>query len=130
MSTQGLSSLWLSTGGFSALPNSSARTGSMPQTKTAASALATGFSPVFPKKGPRKHGKPEKTLSSEISRQRATVMEGVFGIHKEYYGLRKIRVEGEKREKLMIFFGIMAANAVKIAKRRAEKENLPHQKAA
>jgi transposase, IS5 family len=30
--------------------------------------------------------------------------------------------EGEKREKLMIFFGIMTANSVKIAKRRAEKK--------
>ncbi len=84
----------------------------------------------FPKKGPRKHCKSEKILGSEISRQRATVMEGVFGTHKEHYGLRKIRVKGEKREKLMIFFGIMAANAVKIAKRRAEKESPPNQKAA
>lgn len=84
----------------------------------------------FPKKGPRKHDKSEKILSSEISRQRATVMEGVFGTHKEHYGLRKIRVKGEKREKLMIFFGVMAANAVKIAKRRAEKESPPEQKAA
>jgi len=57
-------------------------------------------------------------------------MEGVFGTHKEFYGLRKIRVKGEKREKLMMLFGKMAANAVKIAKRRAEKENPPNQKVA
>lgn len=84
----------------------------------------------FPKKGPKKHSKPEKILSSEISTQRATVMEGVFGTHKEFYGLKKIRVKGAKREKLMILFGTMAANAVKIAKRRAEKENPPDQIAA
>jgi hypothetical protein len=30
----------------------------------------------------------------------------------------------------MIFFGIMTANAVKIAKRRSEKENPPERKAA
>ena len=84
----------------------------------------------FPKKGPKKQSKPEKILSSEISRQRATVMEGVFGAHKEFYGLKKIRVKGEKREKLMILFGTMAANAVKIAKRRAAKESPPCQKAA
>jgi IS5 family transposase len=69
----------------------------------------------FPKKGPKKLDKAEKILSSEISKQRATVMGGVFGTNNEFYGLKKIRVKGEKREKFAIFFGIMAANAVKIA---------------
>lgn len=78
-----------------------------------------GIFTCFPKKGPKKHPKPEQILSGEISRQRATVMEGVFGTHKDFYGLRKIRVKGEKREKLMVLFAAMAANAVKIAKRRA-----------
>jgi IS5 family transposase len=45
----------------------------------------------------------ERILSSEISRQRATVMERVFGTNKKYYGLGKIRVKGDKREKLIIF---------------------------
>jgi transposase, IS5 family len=57
-------------------------------------------------------------------------MEGVFGTNKDFYGLRKIRVKGEKREKLMIFFGIMTANSVKIAKRRQQKENPPERKVA
>ena len=57
-------------------------------------------------------------------------MEGVFGTNKDFYGLRKIRVKGEKKEKLMIFFGIMTANAVKLAKRKREKENLPERKTA
>ncbi|MBW3469038.1 DDE transposase, partial [Arthrospiribacter ruber] len=69
-------------------------------------------------------------LSSEISKQRATVMEGVFGTNKNFYGLGKIKVKGEKREKLMIFFGIMTANAVLIAKRRKAKESPTKQKAA
>jgi IS5 family transposase len=77
-----------------------------------------GIFTCFPKKGPKKHPKPEQILSAEISRQRATVMEGVFGTQKDFYGLRKIRVKGEKREKLMVLFAAMAANAVKIAKRR------------
>jgi len=51
-------------------------------------------------------------------------------LFKDFDGLRKIRVAGEKREKFAISFGIMAANAVKIAKRRAEKERQPEQKAA
>lgn len=77
-----------------------------------------GIFTCFPKKGPKKHSGPEQILSGEIARQRATVMEGVFGTHKEHYGLRKIKVKGEKREKLMVLFATMAANAVKIAKRR------------
>lgn len=84
----------------------------------------------FPKKGPKKHSKAEKILSSEISMQISTVMEGVFATNKDYYGLRKIRVKGENREKLMILFGIMASNPVRIAKRRREKESLPNQKSA
>ena len=77
-----------------------------------------GIFTCFPKKGPKKHSPGERILRSEIARQRATVMEGVFGTHKDHYGLRKIRVRGEKREKLMVLFATMAANAVKIAKRR------------
>src|SRR5690606_393767 len=80
-----------------------------------------GIFTCFPKKGPKKHSKPEQILSGEIARQRATVMEGVFGTHKDHYGLRKIKVKGEKREKLMILFATMAANAVKIAKRKQER---------
>lgn len=56
-------------------------------------------------------------------------MEGVFGTHKGYYGLRKIRVKGEKREKLMVLFATMAANAVKIAKRKSG-DPPPERKAA
>lgn len=84
----------------------------------------------FPKKGPKKHNKEEKILSSEISKQRATVMEGAFGTHKDYYGLRKIKVKGEKREKLVVLFGIMAANAMLIAKRRSQQESPPALKVA
>lgn len=84
----------------------------------------------FPKKGPKNHSKAEKILSSEISKQRATVTEGIFGTHKDHYGLRKIKVRGEKREKLMVLFATMAANAVKIAKKRNREEPAPREKAA
>lgn len=83
----------------------------------------------FPKKGPKIYSKAEKALSSEISKQRATVMEGVFGTNKTFYGLSKIKVKGEKREKLMIFFGIMTTNAVLVAKRR-RSEISPHKQRA
>ncbi|MDN3671430.1 hypothetical protein QWY93_19445 [Echinicola jeungdonensis] len=47
----------------------------------------------FPKKGPKPHNKAEKILSAEVSKQRATAMEGAFGNHKNHYGLVKIRVK-------------------------------------
>lgn len=71
----------------------------------------------FPKKGPKTDTKQEKKLRSLISTQRATVMEGSFGTHKTAYGLDKIKAKGEKREYLWVFFGVMTANAVKMAKR-------------
>ncbi|MDN3671452.1 hypothetical protein QWY93_19570 [Echinicola jeungdonensis] len=57
-------------------------------------------------------------------------MEGAFGNHKNHYGLVKIRVKGDKREKLAVLFGIMAANAVAVAKRRNQQESPPINKAA
>ena len=71
----------------------------------------------FPKKGPKSDGKPEKKLRSLIATLRATVMEGSFGTHKTAYGLDKIKAKGEKREYLWVFFGVMTANVVKMAKR-------------
>ncbi|MEQ8908947.1 MAG: transposase [Vicingaceae bacterium] len=79
----------------------------------------------FPKKGPKPHSKQEHQLSSLIANQRATVMEGSFGTHKTAYGLTKVKVKGEKREKLYVFFAVMTANAVKISKRRQQDEAPP-----
>lgn len=73
----------------------------------------------FVKKGPHSSSKAEKQLRSAISTQRATAMEGSFGVHKTAYGLHKIKARGEQREKLWVFFGIMTANAVKISKRQS-----------
>lgn len=74
----------------------------------------------FPKKGPKKHSKSESKLRSIIGSQRATVMEGSFGVEKEHYGLRKIRAKKEKTERVWLFFGVMMANAVRISKRRED----------
>ena len=76
----------------------------------------------FPKKGPKVESKEEKKLKSLISIQRSTVMEGAFGTQKTAYGLNKVRARGEKREKLWVFFGIMAANSVKISKRKPPEQ--------
>lgn len=53
-----------------------------------------------------------------------------FGNRKNHYGLRKIRVKGEKKEKLMVFFATMTVNAVKITKRRENRGSPPLEKAA
>lgn len=71
----------------------------------------------FPKKGINTDTRAERQLRSLIANQRATVMEGSFGTHKESYGLDKVKAKGEKREMLWVFFGVMTANAVKISRR-------------
>lgn len=78
----------------------------------------------FPKKGPKVNQPQESKLRSLISNQRATVMEGSFGTHKTAYGLNKIKVKGEKREMMHVFFAVMMANAVKLSKRKSEKTPL------
>jgi len=73
----------------------------------------------FPRKGRQIDTKAEKQLRSAIANQRATVMEGSFGVQKISYGLNKIKAKSKKNEFLWVFFGVMTANAVKISKRMA-----------
>lgn len=53
-----------------------------------------------------------KIVRSELSRERATRLEGSFGTHKQHYSLSKIKAGNKKTERLWIFFGIHTANAV------------------
>ncbi len=73
----------------------------------------------FPRKGHQIDTKAEKQLRSAIANQRATVMEGSFGIHKISYGLNKVKAKNKKNEMLWVFFAVMTANAVKISKQVA-----------
>ncbi|HLO45449.1 MAG TPA: transposase [Leadbetterella sp.] len=68
-----------------------------------------------------------KQIRSLLGKQRATVLEGSFGNEKLHYSLNKIKARLESTEKLWVFFGVMTANAVKIASRR---EDQIHRKAA
>ncbi|WP_237390714.1 hypothetical protein [Fulvivirga sediminis] len=74
----------------------------------------------FPKKGPKVNKPQESQLRSLISSRRATVMEGSFGNHKTAYGLNKIKVKGEKREMIHVFFAVMMTSAVKMSKKKSE----------
>lgn len=73
----------------------------------------------FVRKGRAAKDEPErKVLRAELSRQRATRLEGSYGTHKEHYGLRRVRTRSKLTEILWIFFGIHTANAVLIASRQ------------
>jgi hypothetical protein len=55
---------------------------------------------------------PPEVLRSELSRERATRLEGSFGTQKQHYSLARIKARNRKTEMLWIFFGIHTANAV------------------
>ncbi len=74
----------------------------------------------FPKKGPKTYNPQEELLRSLIGKQRATAMEGSFGVQKISYGLSKIKAKREGTELVWAFFGIMTYNAVQISKRRSK----------
>lgn len=76
--------------------------------------VATCFVP----KGRNTLTKSEKQLKRLISIQRSTVLEGAFGNQKNHYGLHRIRARTEANEKFWVFFGIMTANGMAIAKRQ------------
>ena len=53
-----------------------------------------------------------KVLRSELSKERATRLEGSFGTQKQHYSLARIKARKRKTEILWIFFGIHTANAI------------------
>lgn len=67
--------------------------------------------------------KQQDQMRRAIGTARATVLEGTYGNDKNHYGLRKINARNEITEKAWIFFGMMSANAVKIAKRKQKLAN-------
>ena len=72
-----------------------------------------GISTSFVRKGrAAKDESLRKVLRSELSKQRATRLEGSFGTQKQHYSLARIKARNRKTEILWIFFGIHTANAV------------------
>lgn len=59
-----------------------------------------------------KDEKLRQILRSQLGRERATRLEGSFGIHKQHYSLAKVKSRNKKTEILWIFFGIHTSNAV------------------
>ena len=84
----------------------------------------------FVKKGPVKDDKPTKQMKAILNKERSTRLEGSFGTEKEHYGLRKIKARTSQTQIAWMFFGVFTANAVLLAKRKAEKERILLKKAA
>lgn len=77
-----------------------------------------GIKTDFKRKGklPKNYGD-EKKLKAQITKERASRLEGSFGKEKEHYHLKKIKAKTKKTEILWIFFGIHTANALEIGRR-------------
>ena len=72
-----------------------------------------GISTSFVRKGWAAKDEPlRKVLRSELSKERATRLEGSFGTQKQHYSLSRIKAGNRKTEILWIFFGIHTANAI------------------
>jgi hypothetical protein len=70
-----------------------------------------------------KHEDHRQIIATELRRERATRMEGSFGTEKQHYSLDKIKARTMRNEILWIFFGVHAANAVRISKRLAQEKS-------
>ncbi|MCB5617421.1 DDE transposase, partial [Erysipelatoclostridium ramosum] len=71
------------------------------------------ISTSFVRKGRAAKDEPlRKVLRSELSKERATRLEGSFGTQKQHYSLSRIKARNRKTEILWIFFGIHTANAI------------------
>lgn len=64
-----------------------------------------------------KHESNRKKISRQITKERASRLEGSFGTEKEYYLLRRIKARTKATEILWIFLGIHTMNAKNIARR-------------
>ena len=94
-----------------------------------------GISTCFKPKG-RRTIKPIIRQQEDLARKtigtiRATVLEGSYGNDKNHYTLKKVKARTESTEIAWIFFGMMTANAVKVAKRKMVKmKKVPPNKVA
>ncbi|MEM6965216.1 MAG: transposase [Bacteroidota bacterium] len=80
--------------------------------------IATCFKPKGKRKQNQLLRKQEDLARQAIGKVRSTVLEGSYGNDKNHYNLRKVKARNQTTEISYIFFGMMTANAMKIAKRR------------
>ena len=83
-----------------------------------------GIRTDFKRKGrPGKFEEQRKVLAKQITKERASRLEGSFGTEKNHYLLHRIGARTDDNERLWIFMGIHTANALKIGRRMEMKEN-------
>ena len=63
-----------------------------------------------------------RILRSELSRERATRLEGSFGTQKQHYSLARIKARNRKTEVLWIFYRKKTANAVYMIEKDEKKK--------
>ena len=78
----------------------------------------------FVRKGRGKDDTPTKKIKALLNKERSTRLEGSFGNEKEQYLLRKIKARNPETELVWLFFGVLTANCVLIAKRRKMQQEL------
>lgn len=89
-----------------------------PSNKNRAYCTENNITTSFVRKG--KAGKYESQRSQMqalLSKERSTRLEGSFGVEKNHYGLSRVAARIEETEVLWIFFGVHAANLMRIARR-------------
>lgn len=84
--------------------------------------ISTCFQPKGRRKANATIRKQEDQARKAIGRARATILEGSYGNDKNHYGLKKVKARNEVTEKAWIFFGMMTANAVKVANRKQKAQ--------
>ena len=82
--------------------------------------LPIPYMPIMPTES-SVHEPLRKVLRSELSKERATRLEGSFGTQKQHYSLSRIKARNRKTEILWIFFGIHTANAILIIEKIRNK---------
>lgn len=94
--------------------------------------ISTSFKPKGRRTSDAQLRKEEDQQRSELGKARSTELEGSYGNDKNHYGLRKIKARNEHTEitltifhisglKTWIFFGMMTANAMQVARRKHKK---------
>lgn len=93
---------------------------------------STNFKPKGRRTSDAQLSKEEDQQWSELYKARSTELEGSYGNDKNHYGLRKAKARSEHTEvalmifpisglKTWIFFGMMTANARKVARRKHKR---------
>ena len=85
---------------------------------------ARGIRNDFRRKGRAgKYEDQRKLLAKNVTRERASRLEGSFGTEKNHYLLHRIRARTRETEKLWIFMGIHTRNALEIGRRMTTKQD-------